>query len=307
MTWRAGAAETPVPTQALVLLASLSLFWGVNFPMIKLAVTDIDPWTFRTICLGVGGVGLLAIHRLAGGSLAVPRRQIGVLIGCSLLNITGWQLSIAFGLSLMEAGRGVIIAYTMPIWASLLAVALLGERFTQRRAFGLGLAVVGLLLLVLPDLDGLLADPAGPALVLLAAVSWGAGTVATKSVDWHMPVAQLTGTMLLIGGVPVVIGMAVLGEPATLAAAGPASLVGLAYSATIPMVFCHYAWFKTVRLLPANLAAIGTVAIPVVGVLTSALILGERVGWAEVAALLAVAAALALVLVQPATAGSRPR
>ena len=302
MTWRAGPAESAVPVQALVLLGSLSLFWGINFPMIKLAVTDIDPWTFRTLCLLVGGIGLLAIHRLAGGRLALPRGQIRPLILCSLLNITGWQLSVAFGLSLMEAGRGVIIAYTMPIWASLLAVAVLGERFTRRRGLGLALAVVGLALLVLPDLDGLLAAPAGPALVLLAALSWGAGTVATKSVDWRMPVAQLTGTMLLIGAVPVVIGTVLLGDPGTLADAGTASLIGLAYATTIPMIFCHYAWFTIVRLLPANLAAIGTVAIPVVGVLASAAILGEAVGWAELGALLAVAAALVLVLMQPSAA-----
>ncbi len=306
MTLRSGAEPAPVPAQAVVLLASLSVFWGINFPMIKLAVTDVDPWIFRTICLAVGGVGLLAIHRLAGGRFVSPRGQIGALVVCSLLNITGWQLSVAVGLSLMEAGRGVIIAYTMPIWATVLAVWLLGERFTRRRGIALVLAVLGLALLVLPDLDGLIAAPAGPALILLAALSWGAGTVATKAVDWRLPVAQLTGLMMLIGGVPVVVGTVFLGDPGTLATAGTGSLIGLFYAATVPMIYCHYAWFKTVRLLPANLAAIGTVAIPAVGVVTSALILGEAIGPAEIGALAAVAVALVLVLIEPMSAKSNP-
>ena len=66
------------------------------------------------------------------------------------------------------------------------------------------------------------------------------------------------------------------------------------------MVFCHWAYFRTVRLFPAAIAAIGTLAIPVVGVYSSALVLGEPVGWRELGALLLICGALAAVLLAPA-------
>ena len=71
------------------------------------------------------------------------------------------------------------------------------------------------------------------------------------------------------------------------------------------MVFCHWAWFKLVGLFPAAIAAIGTLAIPAVGVLASALLLGETVGAAEVAALVLVCLGLAVVLAPPGVAGRR--
>ncbi len=294
-------ASATVAPQAIALLGGLTLFWGLNFPMMKLAVTGVDPWVFRVICLSVGGFGLLAIAKASGGHLRIPRQDLKPAILCSLLNITCWHLCSAFALTLIEAGRAAIIAYTMPVWAAILAVVFLGERFTWRRGFGLALGLTGLAVLLAPEADRVIAEPWGPLLMLGAAVGWGSGTVAMKSVRWTLPVVQLTGYQLLFGGVPVLIGALLFGRPETLATAELPNWIGLVYAATIPMIFCHYAWFKTVSLLPANIAAIGTLAIPVVGVLSSAIALGEPIGVAEIAALGLVIAALAMVLVRPSS------
>lgn len=294
-------ASATVAPQAIALLGGLTLFWGINFPMMKLAVSGVDPWIFRVICLAVGGIGLLAIARATGGRLGIPRRDLKPAILCSLLNITCWHLCSAFALTMIEAGRAAIIAYTMPVWAAILSVVFLHERFTWRRGFGLALGLTGLAVLMAPEAASVIAAPWGPLLMLGAAVGWGSGTVAMKSVRWSLPVAQLTGYQLLFGGVPVLIGAALFGRPETLATADLPSWIGLAYAATVPMIFCHYAWFKTVSLLPANIAAIGTLAIPVVGVLSSALALGEPIGIAEILALGLVVAALSMVMVRPSS------
>ena len=73
------------------------------------------------------------------------------------------------------------------------------------------------------------------------------------------------------------------------------------------MVFCHWAWFSVVRLFPAAIAAIGTLAIPIVGVFSSALVLGEPVGLRELASLGLVCAALAVVLLLPALRQAKAR
>jgi drug/metabolite transporter (DMT)-like permease len=62
------------------------------------------------------------------------------------------------------------------------------------------------------------------------------------------------------------------------------------------MIYCHWAYFTLVRIFPASVAAISTLAIPVVGVFSSALILDETVGFSEIVALILVVSALAIVI-----------
>jgi len=288
------------PREGLILLASLALFWGTNWPAMKLAVSGIDPWTFRTLCLAAGGGGLLLVARMAGRSLAIPKTDLRPLILVSLLNVTGWQLFSAFGLTYMGAGRAAIIAFTMPLWASLLGVLVLGERMNAARIAGLALGLAGMGFLLAPEVERLIAAPWGVLLMLGAAVSWAAGTVALKARRWTMDTLQLSGWQLTLGGLPVLLGAVVAGHPETLLTASGASLAGAVYAMLIPMIYCHWAWFRVVALFPANVAAIGTLAIPVVGVFSSALLLGEPLGFGELAALVLVVAALGLVLLVPA-------
>ena len=111
------------PLGGLVLLGALTVLWGSNWPAMKLALRELDPWTFRTICLLVGGGGLLALVRVGGQSLRVPRPERGPLAVVAFFNITAWHLCSAYGLTLVQAGRAVIIAYTMPLWTVIFARA----------------------------------------------------------------------------------------------------------------------------------------------------------------------------------------
>ena len=302
LTPSAVAAGKP-SREGVLLLASLSLFWGVNWPAMKLAVMAIDPWTFRVLCLAAGAGGLMLIARLSGARrLAVPRGDWGPLLLASLLNVTGWHLGTAFALTFMEAGRASIIAFTMPVWASLFGVLLLGERLTRTRIAGLALGLVGLGCLLVPELGRIGAAPWGVLFMLAAAASWAAGTVVVKARRWGMDTAALSGWQLVLGGVPVLVGWALAGRPETLLTAPWESLAGALYGMLIPMIYCYWAWFRVVDIFPASLAAIGTLAVPVIGVFSSALLTGERIGPGEIAGLVLVLAALALVLIVPARA-----
>jgi drug/metabolite transporter (DMT)-like permease len=115
----------------------------------------------------------------------------------------------------------------------------------------------------------------------------------------------LVGWQLIAGALPVTLGALLLEAPPDLAALSARTLLALGYIFLFPMVFCQWAFFRTVRLFPAAITAIGTLAIPVVGVYASALILGEAVGWREFIALLLICSALASVLL-PARRRSDP-
>ena len=275
----------------------MSLFWGLAWPAIKISVSEIPPWTFRSYCLVLSGFGILALARAKGFRLKLPRHELKPLFFVALFNITGWHLFSAHGVLLMNASRAVIIAFTMPLWATLFSALVLKERFTATRLLALGIGLVGLVLLIWPELEAVGAAPLGAALMLGAAVSWAVGTVLIKRTDWNTPTTVLTGWQLLIGSIPVIAG-ALYFEPLGISFdVSQRALIALTYIVLFPMIYCHWAYFSLVRIFPASIAAISTLAIPVVGVFSSTLILNEPVSISEIAALILVVIALALTLV----------
>ena len=300
-------ASEQLPRQGFFLLASLALFWGTNWPAMKLAVLDMDPWTFRAICFIAGAGGLMLVARARGLSLRIPRDDLGPLILTALINVTCWQIFSAFGLTLMAAGRASIIAFTMPLWASILSVVFLRERMTVLRIVGLALGLAALAILLTPEFGRMGGAPWGAAMMLAAAISWAAGTVMLKAIPWRMDTIQLAAWQLAIGGVPVIAAAFLVGRPASVLELTTPGAIGVIYAALIPMIYCHWAWFRIVALFPASVAAIGTLAIPVVGVFSSALILGEPLATADLLALALVVTGLFIVLVLPSLLPRRPQ
>jgi drug/metabolite transporter (DMT)-like permease len=294
------AAARPSAAGAYVLLAALSLFWGLNWPVMKVVLGEIPVLPFRALCLIGSGPLLLAIAALRGDTLALKRHEIGPLVLAALLNVTLWHLFSAYGVSLMAAGRASIIAYTMPAWAMLLSALFLGEPFGARGVAALVLGMGGVGALLLPDLAHIAAAPLGAVAMLSAAVSWAAGTVVMKRFRWGCSVAALTGWQTTLGGLPIIVAAIVVGPFPGLEHADAAGLAALAYVILMGMVFSQWAWFSVLRRLPVAVASIGSLAVPMIGVLSSALLLHEPVGPAELAALLLVVAAFVTVLLRPA-------
>ena len=91
-----------VPRNALWLIVALNVFWGLNWPMVKLAVNEMPVLSFRAICVYGGAAGLFLVALASRQSLAVPRGAWRVLIFCAVFNITFWHLLGAYGVSLLN-------------------------------------------------------------------------------------------------------------------------------------------------------------------------------------------------------------
>jgi drug/metabolite transporter (DMT)-like permease len=277
-------------------LAALTFAWGFNWTALKLALSEVGPWTFRSLCLGLGSAVLFAALRAGGQSLAVPRGQWGRLALLAFINITCWNMLIAFGVALIPSGRASILAYTMPIWAIPLSVWLLGERITVRRLVGLLLGIAALALLLGDSVAGLGAAPLGSLLVLAGAVSWALGTVLQKRYPVGMPQGAYTAWLMLLGGVPVYIGTLLLEDLRALSRVSLWPALGVAYNVFVAFAFAHWAWIKIATSVPVSVFSISMLLIPVVGVLSGVLFLGEQPSWAELGALVCVIGALATVI-----------
>jgi drug/metabolite transporter (DMT)-like permease len=285
-----------LPARLWGVLAGLTFAWGFNWTAMKLALSEIPPWTFRTLCLGLGSAVLFAVLRAAGQPLAVARHQWGRLAMLAFFNITLWNILIAFGLTMVASGRAAIVAYTMPAWAIPLSVWLLGERLTPSKALGLALAMAGLALLLGDSLAHLGEAPLGSLLILGAALSWAFGAVLQKRYPVALPAGAYTAWLMLLGGVPI-FGCALLFDDwRILAHVGAKPLLGLLYNVLIAFAFAHWAWIKIATTVPVMVFSLSMALIPVVGVLSGMLVLGERPTWAEYAALLLVLGSLVTVV-----------
>lgn len=297
--------EPPPPSRlALVLLASVIVFWGINFPIAKIALNEIPPLTFRALCVALGGAGLLLIGRASGRSLALPRNEIAPLLLVSFFNVTIWHVTSAYGISLIAAGRATIISHTMPVWAVPLSYFILGERLTATRAIGLVVGVAGLAVLVGPDLAKIGAAPGGAFITLVAAISWATGVVLIKRFHWTTGATVQVGWQLVLGGAPIVAGALILDPLPNPSNISAAAIAAAAYSTTVPILYCQWAYFRVVRLLPTSVATVGMLVVPVIAVFVSAVLLDEAVGIREVASLALVTLAVVLAV---GGAGLAPR
>ena len=291
------SSQEHLPARLWWVLAGLTVVWGFNWTAMKVAIADIAPFTFRTLCLAFGSGVLFAFLRAGGQPLAIPRDQWPRLVLIAFFNITCWNILVVFGLSLLPSGRAAILAYTMPAWAIPLSVLLLGERLTARKLLGLALGMAGMALLVWDEFQSIQGAPRGALLVLGAAVAWAIGTNLQKKYPVHAPVAALTAWMMLIGGVPIYIGALLLEDFSKLADVGLPSALGTAYNVLLSFAWAHWAWFKLATSVSVSVFSLSMLVIPVVGVFSGMLFLGERLGWPEYTALAFVLGSLATVVV----------
>lgn len=288
---------TPRTTGLLLLLAT-TLNWGATWPLVKFIMTELPPLTLRAWGAGVSALVLVALALALRVPLAVPRGQRGRLVLFALLNVSAWMAFSTLALRWLSASEGVILAYTFPIWTTLFAWPLLGERP--------GPARLAALLIGFGSMAALFAGRGaefsagklpGVAFVLAAAILFSFATVLSKRQPLTLPpVASLTWQMV-IGAIPM------LALAPFLEQVEPASVTGQVWFAfgwmvAFSMSLSYFTWFAALRRLPASTATLGSLLSPVLGVMGASFALGEPVGWREVAALGGVLLAVALAINQ---------
>jgi len=287
-----------LPAAGLWLLVLVSLAWGTNWPIMKIVLGEMPPLTFRATIVPACGVLVLLTARAVGQRILLPTPAWRPLLVSAFLNVTCWHALTAFAIREMDAGRAAILAYTMPLWVALMAWLFLGESMNARRRWALALGIAGIALLVYPDWERIVQAPGGTIYALAAAATWAAGTLWQKRVQWTAPLLTQTGWQLLTGGLPILAGALAFDSPAE-TAWSPALLLMLAYLALGPICLGYWAWYKVIAVFPTQVAAIGMMMVPAIGVLSGVAVLGEPLGPWEMAALILVTAAIALVLIEP--------
>lgn len=278
----------------LLLLAVSAVGWGLNWPAMKLLLREWPPLAARGTAGIVAAVALALLAASRGESLAVPRGEWPRLAAAAAINVTAWMGLSTLAMLWLSAGEGALVVYTMPIWATLLAWPVLGERPTLRRLAALALGIGGMALLFAGAPLLTAQKLPGIALALGAAVLFAFGTVAMRQ-PLALPPLAAVAWQVGLGCLPM-LALAAAFEQPRLDALSATGVAVMAYMTVVPMGVCYLTWFAALRRLPPATASMATLITPVVGVVSAAVAIGEPLGAQQLAALALTLSGVALAL-----------
>jgi drug/metabolite transporter (DMT)-like permease len=286
----------------LALLAALTLVWGTNWAMFSVALHELPVATFRTGVLSVAVVTLGLVMRLRGESFAVPRGRWGPLILASMMNLTIWNVATSLAVLYIPSGHASVLAYTMPLWVALLAFAVFRQPLTGRLLAAIAIGAAAVAALMIPNFASYASAPQGLFWGLLAGLCWAIGTFVVKRTTWPGMGLSLTFWQVVLAWPPIALGMAVLdGWPGTMPST--AALAATVYTGAVPMAVGTALWFALVKLLPTQVAALSSIAIPIVAVLSGVLFLHEPLSGLQAVAIGSTVISLWLALVPRRSVG----
>ena len=288
----------------LWVLVALTLVWGLNWPVMKAGVSGLPdapsaypPLAFRALSMLFGLPVLGAALVLLKVPFAVPRRHWRELAQLTLVNMVVWHVVVIIAVQQLSSGRSAILGYTMPVFAALIGRWVFGDRLPLAAWAGVAAAGCGVLLLLWSELGAFGGAPEAVLALVGAAAVWAYGTHRLRRSSIDVPLLAVVFWMTAI--TTVIMSLASLAfERGQWRAPEPLVWGSVAYNAVGVFGFAHAAWFYLARTLPPLASSISVMLIPVLGVASGAVLLGETVHGTDWAAMAMIVLAIALVLLR---------
>ena len=278
-----------------MLLAVLTLVWGLNWPVMKLGVTGFPPLAFRALSMWFGLPVLWAVLGLRGVPFAIRPSDRGELARLSLTNMIVWHVIAILAVQALSSGRAAILGYTMPIFSALWGVAMFGERLRARHVAGVAAAAVGVALLLWHEFDTFTGRPLAAVGMLVAAAVWALGTQQIRRTTIVAPTLAIVFWMTLL--TTLVMSVATLAfERDRWTMPNTTTTFAILYNAVLIFGFAQPIWLILARSLPPVASSMSVMLIPVLGTISGAWWLHEELHWQDGAAIVLVLVAIASVM-----------
>lgn len=280
--------------RAILALIVMSLIWGYNWVLVKEAMRLVSPFDFSAIRTIGGGILLLGVLAWKGRPLRPRNVPMTLLVGflCTTVSVGTATWALVEG----GAGKMAILVYAMPFWLILMAWPLLGERPRGLQWPAVALALAGLVLLLEPwNYRG---DWFPSALAVASGLAWAASAVVTKRMDrlGEVDVISLSAWQVLFGG--LLLAAVALAVPSAPIRWTPWMAGAMTYNVVLTSAVAILMWFYVLKVLPAGLAGLGSLATPVLGLFFAYALLGERFSFWEGWGGVLIVAALSLLVFQ---------
>jgi LPXTG-motif cell wall-anchored protein len=270
------SAGAPLRVRDVLLLGCAIVCWGANWTVMKLALGHSTPLWIAALRYVLGAAALFAILAVRGSVRPPPRGDISIIVSVGLLQLLANSTLIIFALRFVPPGRSSVLGYATPLWVVPLAM-LLGERPTARSLGGTFLGLAGMALLFSPtSIDwGDRQVVFGQVLLTLAAIAWSICITHIRGHRWQASPLELAPWQMLLAAAPLAIAALIVDGPAP----GDFSLAFWAtalYIGVFATAFAFWAVVEANRRLPATTTSNAMLAVPVVGLIVSASVTGEK-------------------------------
>jgi drug/metabolite transporter (DMT)-like permease len=283
-----------------VYLAIMIVTWAGNWPLMKLALGQVSPLVFVLLRL-LGSLALIAPALLAARQPLLPVRGERLrLFWVGELQVAGFLICSIIGLQLVPAGRAIVLAYTMPLWAIPIGRFLWPEPLGRFQLAGAAIGFAGLALFMQPGLvdwrDGHIL--LGNALLVLAAIAWALGSCLYRRYAWRSPFWAQTFWQLAVSIAPVML-LVPTGAPGGPLRWSPALIAILAYNCLVTTALGYFLWGKVLSMMPAATAGQVLTLTPIGGFVLSMLIFGGKPSADVVLSILLIITGIFVTLRQP--------
>jgi len=289
------------------LLAGTVLVLGVNWPLLAIALESMSPIWLTVLRLGGATLTMFVVTgRSRQGLRLPPRADRAVVLSVAFGRLLAVMLLVFMALRLVPPGRSSVLVWTSSLWTVPLAAGFLGERMSARRWAGLGMGILGIVLMVEPWSSGFDGRTfLGYGLLLVAAVIQAGVAVHIRGHRWVASPLDLLPWQLLLALVPVTVAaIAIEGIPAV--AWSPLLVAIVIYEGTLATSFSTWAQMTVLQMLPAITTNLTLMLVPVVGVISSVLVVHEvMTPWAVAATVLIGAGVLVGVGLGPTAPAER--
>lgn len=280
-----------------LVLLSVTLVWGMNFPIMKGLYDYVHPLAFTVLRFVVGVATLAAILRLRKRPLRVDRQDLPALAGLGFLSNTVYQVFFVMGLARTRAGNAGLLMSATPVFAYLTGVLLKRERYSHR--------VLGAILVSMAGVVGVVAFSArgvqlglswdGDLLVLASAVCWGwyTGSVGRLAVKYGA--LRLTFWVMLTGTCFLAPLLAPWALNQDWGAIPPRGWLAAGYSTFLSIVYSYLAWSFALERVGVARTAVYSNVTPLVALGAGWALLGEVPTAAQMAGVTLILAGVVLV------------
>ncbi|MBD0353670.1 MAG: DMT family transporter [Rubrobacteraceae bacterium] len=259
-------------------LLATAVFLGTNPVAVKYAVGYVAPLPFAALRFVFAGLVLWAILRLFDPKGGLRREDFWAMAGLGLVGVALNNVAFTFGVSMTSASNTALVVATAPLWGMLLGFALGWERPSLKGVFGVGLALLGVAVIVYRGLGSGATSLTGDLLVMAAAACWGSYAVLSLPLLKRYSPLAVAGYSMLFGGLAV-LPLASLDlfsmDWGTVSAGGWAAF---AYSALVVAAFGFVSWQRGVSRIGANRMLVYQYLVTLVGVVSGVVLFSEGFG-----------------------------
>jgi drug/metabolite transporter (DMT)-like permease len=260
-----------------MLLLLTTFIWGINYPVVKYALSDLMPLNFAALRFFFGTIIMVGFMLVTRRSLRVARGDILGLCALGFLANVLYQSLFVYGMKLSSAGDASIMLATAPISTAIIGRLRRLEFFSVRAVIGLLLAFLGIALLVSYGGPGPRAGNKvlGNCILLVASVCWASYTVVIKRFSHRYGSIKAT-TLVMVAGMPMLVLVSVpalAGQNWRGVRAG--SWAGVAYSAVFAIAIAYIIWSYGVHKIGPTRTALYTNITPIATLLVAWPMLGE--------------------------------